>query len=242
MRKDEKRMKNNKKSSKIVAIFNLILIVCAIFIIKEVWHEYEINNFEDFAKAEFISGVSTFKRDDEVKYSNRYSYKIESNEFNDALIYKTVEVEANTVYRVTAMAKFENVVNEKSDTEGGVNIGIMDTREKSESFVGNGDWEKISFEFDSKNRTEIDIAFRLGSYDDNSKGTVWFSDFTIEKGEKDTTGNWNFICAIIKNIEAEVTIDGVTKTAKQTMSSNEIGYMEKNMKRFQNSMMELSRK
>lgn len=235
-------MKNKKKSSKLVAVFNIILLIFAIVIISEIWHEYEINNFGDFVKAEFNSGVSTFIRDDVVKYSNKYSYKIESNEFNDALIYKTIQVEEDTVYRVTAMAKFENVENEKSGTEGGVNIGIMDTTEKSDSIVGTGDWQQISFEFDSKNRTEVDIVFRLGSYDDNSKGTVWFSDFTLEKGEKDISKDWNFICFIMKNIEAEITTDGVTKIAKESLTSSEIGYVEQNMKRFQNSMKELSRR
>lgn len=235
-------MKSKKKSSKIATIFNIILVIAVIIVITKLWHTYEINEFGDFTKAEYNAGVSTFIRDDVVKYSNKYSYKIESNEFNDALIYKTIDVEENTVYKVTAMAKFQNVENEKAESEGGVNIGIMDTTEKSESLIGDGEWQQISFEFDSKNRTEVDIVFRLGSYDDNSKGTVWFSDFTLEKGQKDTDKNWNFVCFIMKNLEAEFEDNGETKTANTSLNANEINYIEGNMKRFQTSMKELSRR
>lgn len=235
-------MKDRKKHSKISTIINIILAIVAFIVISKLWHQYEINEFGDFIKAEYNTGVSSFIRDDVVKYSNKYSYKIESNEFNDALIYKTIEVEEDTVYRVTAMVKFEGVENEKAESEGGVNIGIMDTTEKSESFIGNGDWQQISFEFDSKNRTEVDIVFRLGSYDDNSKGTVWFSDFTLEKGQKNTDKNWNFICLIMKNLEAEFEDNGEIKKAQTSLKTNEISYIEDNMKKFQTSIKELSRR
>lgn len=235
-------MKDKKKRSKISLIFNIILVIAVIVVINKLWHEYELNEFYDFVKAEYNAGISNFSKDDIIKYSNKYSYKIESNDFNDALIYKTIEVEQDTVYRITAMVKFENVENEKEKSEGGVNIGIMDTTEKSESLTGSGDWQRISFEFDSKNRDKVDIVFRLGSYDDNSKGKVWFSDFTIEKGKKSTDKNWNFICFIMKNLEAEFEEEGKIKVAKTSLKSEEITYIEDNMKRFQTSMKELSRR
>ncbi len=227
---------------RISTFLNLILIIVSIYIIMNLWHIYKINDFGDYVKAEYTSGISSFTRDDNVKYSNQYSYKIVSDEFNDALIYKSIEVEENTVYRVTAMVKFENVENEKSESEGGVNIGIVDTIEKSDSLTGTGDWQLLTFEFDSKNRNSVDIAFRLGSYDDNSKGIVWFSDFTLEKGEKDTNNNWNFICLIIKNIDVEIAENGAMSNVKMSLQSNEITLIEDNMKRFQTSMKEMSRR
>lgn len=235
-------MKLREKKGKIALIFNIALVIIAIIIIYQVWHIYRINDFGNFDKAEYTIGLSNFSRDDKVKYSDKYSYKIESNEFNDALIYRNIEVNENSVYRVTAMVKYENVQNEKSESEGGVNIGIMDTTEKSNSLVGNGDWQLLTFQFDSKNRKNVDIAFRLGSYDDNSKGTVWFSDFKIEKGNKDSNNNWNFICLIMKNLEVNIENKGVTTKAKLKLESSEISLIDKNMKRFQTSMKEMSRR
>ena len=235
------RFKEEKGKLRISTVFNIILVIIAIIIIYKMWHIYKINDFGKFIKAEYATGVSSFIRDDIEKYSNKYSYKIESKEFNDALIYKSIEVEPNTVYRATAMVKFENVENEKSESEGGVNICIMDTTEKSDSLVGTGDWQLLSFQFDSKNRTNIDIAFRLGAYDDNSKGTVWFSDITLEKGSKNTSNNWNFICLIMKNLEVNIEKEGVSTKTKMELQPSEITLIQDNMKRFQTSMKEMSR-
>ena len=186
-----------KKGFRIITlIFNVIMLVVAYMVISKLWKVYKLNDFDEFSKAEYIQGVSEFARDESNKYSNINSYKIVSTEFNDALIYKNIITQKETPYRVSAMVKYENVQNEKENTEAGVNIGIMDTMEKSKSYIGNSNgWEKISFEFNSKNRESVDIVFRLGSYDDNSKGTVWFSDFQIEKGEKEKDNNWN--CALL---------------------------------------------
>ena len=237
-------MKNSgeKGRIKISFIINIILVIIAIIITYKMWHIYRINDFGDFLKAEYTNGKTEFIRDDTIKYSHKYSYKIQSQEFNDALIYKTIEVEPNTVYRVTTKVKFENVENQKEESEGGVNIGIMDTTEKSDSLLGSGEWQTLSFQFDSKNRTSIDLAFRLGAYDDNSKGTVWFSDFTLEEGVRNTNKNWNFICLIMKNLEVDVEKNGTTIKTKMSLSPSEISLIQDNMKRFQTSMKEMSRK
>lgn len=236
------RFGKEKGRIKISAIINIILVIIAMIIIYKMWHVYRINDFGDFMKAEYTKGVSEFTRDDTIKYSNNYSYKIQSQEFNDALIYRTIKVEPNTVYKVTAKVKFENVENEKSESEGGVNIGVMDTTEKSDSLLGNGEWQELSFKFNSKDRTSIDIAFRLGAYDDNSKGTVWFSDFTLEKGRKNTNKNWNFICLIMKNLDVDIDKNGSMTRTQMTLTPSEIALIENNMKRFQTSMKEMSRK
>lgn len=233
-------MKIREEKGKISTIFNIILVIIVVIAIYYVWHLYRINDFGDFVKAEYSIGISEFTRDDNVKYSDKYSYKIQSQEFNDALIYRNIDVEKNTLYRVTAMVKYEDVQNEKEDSEGGVNIGIMDTTEKSNSLVGNGDWQSLVFQFDSKNRTNVDIAFRLGAYDDNSKGTVWFTDFKLEKGKKDENNNWNFICLIMKNLEVDIEKDGSKVKTNLNLKPSEISLIENNMKRFQNSMKEMS--
>ncbi len=234
------KIKEEKARLRISTAINIVLVIVAIIVVYKLWHIYKINDFGKFAKAEYTTGVSSFMRDDVERYSNKYSYKIESKEFNDALIYKNIEVEPNTVYRVTAMVKFENVENEKSKSEGGVNICIMDTTEKSDSLMGSGEWQRLCFQFDSKNRDNVDIAFRLGAYDDNSKGTVWFSDFTLEKGIKNTSNNWNFICLIMKNLEVNIEKNGVNSKTRMQLQPSEIALIEDNMRRFQTSMKEMS--
>lgn len=232
-------MKLRKKRS---IIFNIILLIITVFIIIYLWHIYKLNDFREFTKAEYRSEVSNFYRDDVIKYSEVYSYKIESKDYNEAVIYKKIDVEKNTPYKVSAMVKYENVENENNTTDGGVNIRIMDTTEKSISYVGTSDWTRLDFEFDSKNRESIDIAFSLGSNDDNAKGIVWFTDFKIEKGSRDENNNWNCVFFIMKNINVTAEKDGIKTNAKASLTSEEISLLKENIDRFKYSMKELSRK
>ena len=233
-----------KKGFRIITlIFNVIMLVVAYMVISQLWKVYKLNDFDEFSKAEYIQGVSEFTRDESNKYSNINSYKIVSTEFNDALIYKNILTQKETPYRVSAMVKYENIQNEKENTEAGVNIGIMDTIEKSKSYIGNSHgWEKISFEFNSKNRKNVDIVFRLGSYDDNSKGTVWFSDFQIEKGEKEKDNNWNCALFIMNSLDVNIQKNGINKQIKMELSKEEKELLTENFERFKTSMKELSRK
>ena len=51
-------------------------------------------------RSEANLGISEFKRDKFVKYSDSNSYKITSTEFNDAMFSKEIQVEKNTPYKV----------------------------------------------------------------------------------------------------------------------------------------------
>jgi len=238
-----KNRRNRRKDLKLFSILiDIIILIIAYLIISKLWHIYKLNDFGDFIKAEYVlSNVSEFIRDDDIKYSDISSYKITSYDFNDAVIYKNIEVEKETSYKVSVMAKYENVENEDQNAEAGVNIGIMDTIEKSESYIGTSDgWQKITFEFNSKNRESIDIAFRLGAYDSNAKGTVWFSDFQIEKGNETTDNNWNCALFIMNNIEVNIEKNGVSKLVKTSLNKSEIQLLKENIERFKNVMPELS--
>ena len=233
----KRRHKNNFS-----IVINIILLIIAVIIIVQLWHIYKLNDFSEFTKAELNSNISKFSRDDKIKYSNVYSYKICSNEYNDALIYKNIKLEKNTPYKISAMVKYEDVQNKNESSDGGVNIGVMDTLEKSESYIGSSDWRNITFEFDSKERDNVDIAFRLGFNDDNTKGTVWFTNFKIEKGIKKEDTNWNCVLFIMKNINVNIEENGSIKNTNLALKNEEISLLKDNMQRFKNSMKELSRK
>ena len=61
--------------------FVLVLIVILFFL----YQIYSENNFNGLSKSELNMYSSNFSRDKSVKYSERSSYKIESNTFNDAM-------------------------------------------------------------------------------------------------------------------------------------------------------------
>lgn len=226
-------MNEKSKSSKII---NLIFTIIIIFIIVKLYGVYKKYNYNEFIKAENIIGITKFTRDNETKYGNSYSYKIESQEYNDAIFYKKITVKPNTPYKLSCMVKTQDVENEENKLGSGAQISIVDTTECSENIKGTSDWQRLEFIFDSKNREELEIGFRLGGNGANSKGTAWFSDFKLEEGIKDNSSNWNVACFILENVDVTINNENV----KLSMSRTDIDNIKDNMERFKNSANELS--
>ena len=197
---------------------------------------YKSNNFNEFIRSEINLHTSEFKRDNETKYSKTASYKITSNTKNDATIYKKVKVEKNKPYKVTCMVKTENITPENEISGVGAQISIIGTTEKSTAITGTQDWQKIEMIFNSKNREEIDIGFRLGGYLGECTGTAWFSDFTFEEGTSNQNNNWKFACFIFEN--TDVKVEG--KNVKLSMTDTDISDIKNTMQRFRTTIQELS--
>ena len=176
------------------------------------------------------------KRDSEVKYSKTNSYKITSNNENDATFYKKVKVQKNKPYKVTCMVKTENVKSEGDISGVGAQISIIGTTEKSVAITGTQDWQKIEMIFNSKDREEVDIGFRLGGYLGKCIGTAWFSDFTFEEGTISQNNNWKFACFIFEN--TDVVLNG--KEINISMSETDINDIRDTIKRFGANIKDLS--
>ena len=88
---------------------------------------YTLNNFNEYIKAEFSSGITKFSRDENVKYSNMNSYKIENTDYNDAMFFKSVTVVPNTSYRVSCMVKTKDIINKNENTDAGAHICINES-------------------------------------------------------------------------------------------------------------------
>ena len=74
----------------------------------------------------------------------------------------------------------------------------------SEVLKGTNDWKQLTFYFNSKDRTQIQVGFRLGSYSDNCKGEAWFKDLKLERGYLTEDTNWNMVCFIFENLDVNV--------------------------------------
>jgi len=152
------------------------------------------------------------------------------------MLSKKVSVKKNTPYKVTCMVKTENVVTEENPSCGGAHICIADSLERSEAISGTSDWQKLEFYFNSKNRDEVEIGFRLGGYDDKCTGKVWFADFVLEEGMLTDDTNWKFALFIIDNVDVKIK----NKTIKINMTETDVKDMNINMGRFKTSISELS--
>ena len=92
--------------------------------------------------------------------------------------------------------------------------------------------------FNSKDREEVNIGFRLGGYLGEAKGTAWFSDFKLEEGIAKTDNNeWKFACFIFKNTDVKIGKNQV----KLNVSNKDINDIEDTIQRFSSSCNTLSK-
>lgn len=209
--------------SRIITLVLLVALIVAIVIV------YKRFYFNDFIKAITLPDVDTsFYRDSKEKYNGQRSYCIESKDFNDALFFKTIQVEKNTPYKITCMVKTEDVESDNPDTAGAC-ISIMDTAEQSLTVQGTTDgWQQLTLMVDSENNDSLKVAFRLGGYSGYSKGKAYFSDMKVEKGKKDLSTEWTVVCFLINNVD--VRIDG-TRYA-YSLTSEDKKLLEDDLNRF----------
>ncbi len=230
---------NTRKVLKVIGKILFLVIIIAILVIA--YLIYSKYNFNEYVKAEYNRGLSEFERDSKVKYSEVNSYKIHSEQYNDAMFYKEIPVSPNTSYRVTCMVKTENVENEESNVDAGAHICLNKTMEKSVDVTGTTDWTKLEFVFNSKDKTMVEVGFRLGGYAGNSKGTAWFSDFKIESGSADISNTWNFLCLLFDNVNVNIPYDSGEKNIKLHLSEEDKEDMKACIERFKTSLSELSK-
>lgn len=202
---------------------------------------YSKYNYNDFIKSVRERDKTSFVRDQEIKCSEMDSYKIENTDYNDAMFYETISVTPNTPYKVTCKVRVEDVVNENNTKSGGAHISIAGATERSVMLSGTQEWQEVTFYFNSKNREEVDVSFRLGGYEEKSKGTAWFSDFKMEEGVVSQSNNWKFVCFIFPEIDVDVEVNGKTEHVSLKMSNSDIQDLKDDMARFKDSIRTLSR-
>lgn len=221
---------------KIKKIGEVLFIIFLLFLMYMVLNFYNVNNFNDFDLSKSDLKISKFSRDKEVKYSQKPSYKISSEDYNDAMFSETIKVKKDTSYKVTCMVKTKDVVSENNLTGSGAQISIEESTEKSQSIAGTNDWQKLEMIFNSRGREEINIGFRLGGYVDKCKGEAWFSDFKMEEGEKEKNADWKFACFIFDTVNATVNGENIN----YTLSQNDISDIKNTIRRFESSVKAMS--
>lgn len=227
-----------QKTIKIIKnIISTLIIIGLLFILYKV---YKSNNFSEYIRAEYNSGISNFSRDSEVKYLKNDSYKIENTDFNDAMFFKTINVVPNTSYKVSCMIKTKDVINKEENKDAGAHICINETVEKSDNVTGTTDWTKIEFVFNSKNRETVEVGFRLGGNYNDSKGTAWFSNMTIETASADTSNKWNFLCLLFNETKVSIENQGKTQNFDLNLTQSDIYDMKLCINRFKSSMETMS--
>lgn len=223
----------NKRKHKISYYLSLIILLIILYF---AYQFYQANNLGNFVRSESNRYTSQFTRDKETKYNNKRTYKIENPTYNDAMIYKKVQVKKNQPYKISCMVKTNNIQAKEENSGVGAQISIEQTTERSVAISGTQDWQKIELIINSKNREEVNIGFRLGGYLGEATGEAWFADFKIEEGIPEQNNTWKFACFIFRN--TDVTIDG--KRVQLQVTGNDVSDITNTINLFETSCRSLS--
>ncbi len=222
---------------KVRKIFSYLIMFTAIIVLIVFYNKYNFNNFDKNIR---LKNATNFVRDSKVKYSKSPSYKIENTNYNDAMFSQTISVKPNTPYKVTCMVKTNNVQKQNKNADGGVYICLNGSEESSKGLEGTNEWQEISLMFNSKNKTEVNVGFRLGGNENLVKGEAWFSNFKLEKGVSSSSNVWNMVCFIFPSIDVNVKVNGKEENVNLKMSDDDIYTVQTNLNRFKSSIKEIS--
>lgn len=220
-------------------VVNVLIVVLLVFVSFNIVQKHNLNGFK---LAHYYVGKTDVTRDSKVKYNSKWSYKIESKDFNDYMIYQKIKVQKNTAYKISCMVKTQDVEAEEKNCSGFC-IGLKDGLEKSPSLFGTNNWTQLEFYFDSKNNNTVDVAFRLGDNNQNCKGTVWFSDIKLEVGRKKQTSNWNIAVFMINNTNVDINGERISEKISNTQFTaikNALSSFKETIQNFTNGKMQVS--
>lgn len=138
-----------------------------------------LNNWKiyDYENDYFNNNVSTVELRSIEDNLGKYLY-IENRELNDTRIYRELNVEPNSYYRVAFRVK-----SQKNGEEGiGANLSAIDCLETFSIDNTYGEWESEELYFETSSKQEkIKLSFGMGAYNEISSGFACFDEIKIEK-------------------------------------------------------------
>jgi uncharacterized membrane protein len=123
--------------------------------------------------------VSKIYIDNETSRSGAASFRIESISQNDVRLYQLIDVEPDSLYRISCWAKTDSV-----DSGGvGANVSVLGVFASSESLKGTNTEFKLLELYGRTGLEQNDLwlAVGLGGYSNECFGTAWFDDVSLEK-------------------------------------------------------------
>ena len=178
---------------------------------------------------ESYKNCATFGIDMKQKYGDSaYSFKIVNTGYNYATIRKDVILKPNTQYRYSAMVKYIGYELEPgSNGDAGASIGVLvGDNWRVSSYSNSSEWVKVSYSFWTDGTGKAAIYLRNGY--PYCKGTAYYSDIRLEEAVC-STDQWNILVLIVKNIDADLNIEGKITNYKGSYTDEDVSFIKNNL-------------
>lgn len=90
-----------------------------------------------------------------------------------------IPVKAHTAYRLSGYVKVKDVHEAGGAGKAGANLILGSTQVATRAVFGTEDWQEISVDFDTQDKTVVRVGPAVGFYGQKINGTAWFSDLSL---------------------------------------------------------------
>jgi len=97
---------------------------------------------------------------------------------------QVVTVKAHTTYRLSGYVKVQDVQEIGGGGKAGANLIVGSTHIATRAINGTDDWQEISTEFNTEDKTAIRVGPAVGYYGLKVTGTGWFSEMSLTEVEE----------------------------------------------------------
>lgn len=144
--------------------------------------------------------------DETEALSGRRSFKIHAPTANDAQWRTTVQLEPNTLYRLSGWIKTEAVEHSAQSVDPGAHLNIFGTWDRSPGIFGTTDWTYVSLRFRTGESGSVSISARLGFWSGTTAGTAWFDELRITRiAGSEPAPSWKILVLIYDRTELTYT-------------------------------------
>ena len=178
------------------------------------------------------SGSSTFTVSGNIFTINS------NNRVDDAYFSRVFQVKPKTQYVFSAdVITTAGQTSETSGSDIRANIGVPSGYYYVAYNHNQGGWQTLEFAIDSENNTEITLALRQGHFGSTVNGITQFKNIKLqERVVVSRDSNWNFLCLILRNVDANITVDGIPRNVKISMDNATVDAAELQLNRFKTAI------
>lgn len=113
------------------------------------------------------------------KHGASGSLRIENSGADDTFVGQKVVVKPPARYRLTGWIKTKDVTPIEHNGKEGASLSLFGSFEKSQSVVKTKGWTRVTLDFDTGSKTEVEVGPRLGHHASKAIGTAWFADLSL---------------------------------------------------------------
>lgn len=112
-------------------------------------------------------------------YKGQPTLKIDNLGADDSLAMQKVTVKPMTRYRLTGFVKTKDIKPGDKDATVGANVCLRGGFERSEDIMKTRTWGRLTLEFETGPKTEVEVGPRLDFFSSVVTGTAWFADLSL---------------------------------------------------------------